>query len=327
MIAPRQGQIGDLIQDLACPVCRKTDKARIYHIGVREDPECPVYICSYCRIQYIEPPYANLQEYYQEEYRKVHDAVPGGGMTAEERFKISQTLSLASALVFKEHVPAGCSVLEIGCGSGGFLYHLMDDYECYGNEWNPEDAAYVRDVGELPCEEGILEEVYPGKTFGAIIARQVLEHVPDPIGWLMQIKHRLIGGGWIYMEVPHAADALLTVYDIPEFKTFWYREPHITYWHADVLAATLSATKMEARTSYFQRYGLENHMHWLKNRCPMDDPLAAQNPTLLQPAPKGHPGAPSINRRWAAMDKEYRLEMEALLCTDSLRVIGRRREI
>jgi SAM-dependent methyltransferase len=229
--------------------------------------------------------------------------------------------------VFKAHVPEGCSVLEVGCGSGGFLYHLQDQYECYGNEWNPEDAAYVRDVGEIPCDEGLLEDIYPRKTFGAIIARQVLEHVPNPVEWIISLKNKLIGGGWMYLEVPHANDSLLTVYDIPEFKRFWYREPHITYWSADVLASVMSAAKMEARTSYFQRYGLENHMHWRLNGCPMDDPIRAQNPTLMKPVPSGHPDAPILNREWASIDRQYRLALEANLCTDSLRVIGRRREI
>lgn len=324
---PKQKEIGDLVEGVDCPVCHSPDKARLYHIGVREDPERFVYICAHCRIQYLESPYPDLQAYYREEYRKTHDATPGGGMNAEDRFTVSQHLSVLSAGVFKDNVPEGCSVLEIGCGSGGFLYHLQDKYECYGNEWNPEDAAYVRDVGEIPCEEGLLEDIYPGKTFGCIIARQVLEHVPNPVQWVMALKEKLIGGGWIYMEVPHANDALLTLYDIPEYKKFWYREPHITYWHADVLASVMSAAKMEARTSYFQRYGLENHMHWLLNRCPMEDPIRAQNPTLFKPVPAGHPGAPVMNREWASIDKQYRLGIEANLCTDSLRVIGRRREI
>lgn len=322
-----RGQVGELIQGIACPVCRKLDKARVFHIGVREDPERLVYICSYCRVQFIEPPYPDLQAYYREEYRKAHDAVPGGGMTAGERFLVSQELSVPMSRTFMEYVPEGCSVLEIGCGSGGFLYHLEDKYECYGNEWNPEDAAYVRDVGEIPCEEGLLEDIYPGKTFGAIVARQVLEHVPNPVEWIFQLRDRLIGGGWIFLEVPHANDALLTVYDIPEFKQFWYREPHITYWHSDVLASALAATKMEARVSYFQRYGLQNHIHWMDHHCPMDDPVAAQNPGLWHPVDKAHPLAPTLNRGWAARDKMYRLDMEANLCTDSLRVIGRRREI
>lgn len=316
--------IGELAEAIACPVCR-SEKSRIYHIGVREDAERLVYICSHCRLQFIEPPFTNLREYYREEYRKSHETRPGEQMTSEERFKVDQILSHGSSLVFKDHVPKGMSVLEIGPSSGGFLSHLQDDYECYGNEWNPEDAAYIRDVGDLPCEEGDISEVYPGKKFGCIAARAVIEHVADPIAWLLSLKERLIGGGWLYLETPNANDPLLTVYDIPEYKMFWYRMPHITYWNAEVLAATLTRCAIQARVSYFQRYGLMNHMSWNITRAPMPDPIAARQ--LWKPVNKTHPAAPTWNRDTVNIDQQYRLSCEAHLATDSLRVIGCQREI
>lgn len=316
--------IGELVEGIACPVCRY-EKSRVIHVGVREDPEYLVYLCSHCRLQFLTPPFDDLRTYYREEYRKTHDVAPGILMTAEERFHISQRLSVSNALVFKEHVPKGMSVLEIGPSSGGFISHLVDDYECYGNEWNSEDAAFVRDVGEIPCEEGDITEVYPGKTFGCIVARDVLEHVPDPVAWLKSIKDRLIGGGWIYLEVPNANDPLVTVYDIPEYKRFWYRLPHITYWNADVLAAVLGQCAIQARVSYFQRYGLLNHMSWMLNRAPMQDPIEARQ--MFKPVAKGHPVAPTWNRDMVTLDQMYRLTCEAHLATDALRVIGCQVEI
>lgn len=298
---------------------------RILRYGVREDSERPVYICGHCRLQFIDPPYADLKAYYREEYRKLHDAVPGGGLSAEERFTISQAHTIISAKAFMEHVPEGASVLEIGCSSGGFLSHLQGKYELYGNEWNAEDAKYVRDVGEIPCEEGDITEIYPGKTFGAIVANAVLEHVPDPIEWLMQVKSRLIGGGFLYMETPNATDAMLTVYDIPEYRDFWYREPHITYWSADILASVMTTVGIEARVTYHQKYGLLNHMNWWLNKAPMADPLLAR--AYLNPVKKGHPVAPMQNRQMANLDRNYRLSLECILAADTLKCIGRRREI
>jgi len=316
--------VGELAEGIACPICRY-EKSRIYHVGVREDPMKLVYICSHCRLQFIEPPFSDLRTYYQEEYRKSHESAIGTRMTPEDRFYVDQRLSHGASLVFKDNIPKGLSVLEIGPSSGGFLSHLVDDYECYGNEWNPEDAAYIRDVGELPCEEGDITEVFPGKTFGCIVARAVIEHVPDPIAWLKSIKERLIGGGWLYLETPNANDPLLTVYDIPEYKNFWYRLPHITYWNADVLAATLTRCAIQARVSYFQRYGIVNHMNWLLNHAPMRDPIEARQ--VWRPVAKGHPVAATWNRDTVRIDQMYRLSCEAHLATDALRVIGCQREI
>ena len=317
-------EIGQLAEGITCPLCEKQE-ARLIHMGVREDPEYPVYVCSYCQMQFIEPPFDDLRTYYMEEYRKTHDSVPGKVISAEERFSISQRLCQGQSMVFKDFIPKGMSVLEIGCSSGGFLSHLTDEYECYGNEWNPEDAKYVRDIGELPCEEGDIKDIYPGKTFGCIMARAVLEHVPDPLEWLISLKDRLIGGGWLYLETPNANDPLLTVYDIPEYKMFWYRKPHITYWNAEVLAAALGKCAIQARVSYFQQYGLLNHQNWLLNKAPMTDPIAAR--AIWKPVAKSHPAAPTWNRDTSKIDQIYRLGCEAHLATDSLRVIGCQREI
>ena len=321
-------EIGSKKDDLACLVCRK-EQAYVYHIGVREDPEQPVYLCGYCRLLYLDladcPFTDDLRAYYRDQYRKDHELIPGQQLTAEERFHISHPLMEASAKYFKEQVTPGTSVLEIGCSSGGFLAHLVDDYDCFGNEWNPDDAAFVRDVGEIPCEEGYLEDIYPGKTFGAIVAIQVLEHVPDPVGWLKTIRTKLIGGGSLYLEVPNANDILVSAYPSSEYKQFWYRQPHLTYWNADVLAGAMTAMGFESRVSFFQRYSMWNHLQWLMLGTPMNDPIEARS--AKRPVPKDHPAAANINREWIRMDKQYRVMVESLLATDSLRVTAKRRDI
>jgi SAM-dependent methyltransferase len=320
-------EIGTKNDTLACLVCRK-EQAYIYHVGVREDPEQPVYLCSYCRLLFLDIldcPFTDLREYYRKEYRKTHDYTPGKQLIPEERFMIQYPLMEASASYFMENVPEGTSVLEIGCSAGGFLGHLVEGYDCYGNEWNPEDAKYVRDVGEIPCEEGNLDEIYPGKTFGAIVAISVFEHVIDPIEWLKQVRSKLIGGGYLYLEVPNVNDILASAYDCPEYKQFWYRQPHLTYWNADVLAAALTSMGFEAKVSFFQRYGLWNHMNWLMLGKPMEDPIQARMP--YRPMPKDHPAGASVNREWIRLDKQYRVMVESLLATDSLRTVARRRDI
>lgn len=316
--------VGEIAKGVTCLLCLKDD-IRVFRQGVREDPTRPVFICSHCRLQFIESPYPDQRTYYREEYRKLHDAVPGGGLTPEERFTISQAHTLGTSISFMEHVPEGTSVLEVGCSSGGFLSHLVGKYDLYGNEWNAEDAEYVRTVGEIPCEEGDITEVFPGKKFGAIVACAVLEHVPNPLEWLRQLKSRLIGGGFIYLETPNASDAMVTVINIPEYRDFWYREPHITYWSANILAAAMAEAGFEARVSYLQKYGLLNHMNWMLNKRPMDDPIAAR--AYLKPINPNHPVASMQNRQWVSMDRNYRLSLECILAADTLQCLGRRREI
>jgi SAM-dependent methyltransferase len=307
-----------------CPACKNPD-TRVRRVGVREDASRPVYVCMGCAFEYIEPPFEDAREYYREEYRKQHEMTPDKQLSSEERFLMMRPLMEERARFFKDHVPEGGSVLEIGCSSGFFLDAIRDSYDVYGAEWNPEDAAYVRDVGEIPCEEGDIADIYPGKKFSVIAMYQVLEHQPNPVEWLKVVRERLIGGGHIMVEVPNAEEALMTLYDIPEFRDFWYREPHVNYFNLTNLVNTLHFADFEVRAHTHQRYGLLNHLNWIWNRAPMGDPTQGQN--FFHPVREGHPAAPVMNRLFEKMDKEYRLTLDTYKAGDTLRAHGRKIEI
>ena len=323
----KSGSSAEATSRVRCPLCQ-SEKSQIVRTGIRENPDKPVYICSYCKLKFIEPLFPNvsdLRDYYREQYRLTHDATPGKTLTSEQRYKYQHLFMRQSASKFKEHVPEGGSVLEIGCSAGGFLGHLYGHYDLYGLEWNPDDAAYVRESGQIPCEETLLADAYPGKTFSAIAAIHVLEHQPDPAAFINECKNRLIGGGWLYLEFPNANDALVSVYDSDDYKDFWYREAHLTYWHTETFASMMSNLGFEAQIMPMQRYGLLNHMSWVLTGEPMKDPLMARRQLKL--IDSQHKLAPALNRILGKLDREYRVQMETLNCTDSLYAICRRIEI
>jgi SAM-dependent methyltransferase len=207
------------------------------------------------------------------------------------------------------------------------LAHIVGDYECYGVEWNAEEAAHVRDIGEVACDEGEFIDAFPDKKFTAIVARQVFEHVTDPTAFLKQARDRLIGGGWLFMELPNANTALNAVYDIPTFRDWFYQAPHITYWEPETLANLLSAHGFEARVQPLQRWGLMQAASWLLSNIGMptsNSPLFSGN---LTPVRSNHPLAPALNRIWQRLDIEYRTQMQTLGCNDQMRVLARRLEI
>lgn len=274
---------------------------------------------------YIEPRFADARTYYRDQYRLVHEHIVSKTLTAAERWPIQYAFNQDAAKEFMATVPEGASVLEVGCSAGGFLGHLAGKYDLYGNEWNPEDAAYVRETGGIPCEEGTLDEVFSGRKFTAIAALAVLEHQVDPVAFIRQCRERLIGGGWLYLEVPNLRDALMSHYQLESFANFYYREPHITYWTVETLAALMNTLGFEARISLKQKYTLHNHINWILNGVPMDDPIMARK--VLQPVPKTHPGAAALNRIWSQIEAEYKVQMETLHVSDTLRCIARRVQI
>lgn len=88
------------------------------------------------------------------------------------------------------------NLIEVGCGKGTFLEMLLER----GVEVTGFDATYTghnpRVIKRL-FEPGIIRQSATG-----LILRHVLEHVPNPVDFLFQLKNANGGQGLIYIEVP-----------------------------------------------------------------------------------------------------------------------------
>ena len=178
-------------------------------------------------------------------------------------------------------------------------------------------------MGEIPCEEGEIKDAFPDRKFTAIVARQVLEHTLDPVDFIDTCRNRLIGGGWLFMELPSATNALLAVYGIEEFMDWWYSEPHLTYWEPETIANLMNASGFEARVYAVQAQSMAHDMLWLSKRLRVVD----HSNEVMHPVRSAHPLAAALNRIWKRFDKEYRIQMETLNCANQLRVLARKIEI
>jgi SAM-dependent methyltransferase len=111
----------------------------------------------------------------------------------------------AVSAVFREHLNAvaaiveehfgGLALIEVGCGKGHFLELLQRR----GFEVTGLDPTYE---GSNPSV--IRENFSPelGIRADGLVLRHVLEHVQDPIDFLLRIREANGGGGKIYIEVP-----------------------------------------------------------------------------------------------------------------------------
>jgi SAM-dependent methyltransferase len=97
----------------------------------------------------------------------------------------------------------GGRVLDAGCGSGRTLEELVDYGEVSGLELNAEAAelARGRDLGEVVV--GRLEELpWAEETFDLITCLDVIEHVPDDVAALVELRRVCRPGGWLLVTVP-----------------------------------------------------------------------------------------------------------------------------
>src|SRR5690349_3432022 len=139
---------------------------------------------------YERDPYREVRlETYGEDFGQTSWA------TTEESHEIPRLLGLTSA----------CSVLEIGCGSGGYALHLAETYGCdiVGLDLNAEGIRNAKALAEQKklalCRFQECDASQPlpfaDESFDAVFSNDVLCHVPGRLGLLGEISRILKAGG------------------------------------------------------------------------------------------------------------------------------------
>jgi SAM-dependent methyltransferase len=115
----------------------------------------------------------------------------------------------------------GKNVVEIGCGDGEFLSLLCELGENRGIGFDP---SYSEEKAEEPVHPAVqvipdyYSEKYADVGADLIVCRQVFEHIPDPAGFLRDLRASISGGARtaVEFEVPNALYTLdnLSLWDV-----------------------------------------------------------------------------------------------------------------
>ena len=112
------------------------------------------------------------------------------------------------------HLPAGPSeVLDYGCGNGEFLVRAASlGHRTVGVDFDPAAVATARKRGLTVFEPSAEQAAEFSARFDLITAVHVVEHLPDPVGLLRDLRRWLKPGGRLFLEMPNAAAAGLGKY-------------------------------------------------------------------------------------------------------------------
>ena len=114
------------------------------------------------------------------------------------------------AILARRYGQHGSRLLEIGSGLGHLIGQLEDSFETYGmdlNHWAVEKSKAVIDETELQTASA--EEIpFADCTFGVVIIKHIVEHLPDPEKAIAEIGRVTAPGGILILATPNL-DSLL----------------------------------------------------------------------------------------------------------------------
>lgn len=178
--------------------------------------------CNYC--QHIQIANDMPQSFYEEYV-----------MTVSHSQKMVTFQNMQAKQFINKFNLKGKEIFEAGCGDGNFL-NILRSEGClvYGNEPSKSFRLLATEKQLIVDDQYINSDYHNSHApFDAIVSREVLEHVPEPINFLHNLKNLLKENGVILIEVPNFEKSL------KENRYYDMFPDHLSYFTSDTLTAAM----------------------------------------------------------------------------------------
>jgi len=231
---------------------------KIFNKGTRDLKDIDVWIDDISGVIFIDDYYTGDEIYKDGSYRR---DLPNQKIDYE---RFSDAKRRYESIL--QHC-SGKKLLDFGCGLGDFL-RLVKDHcpEITGVELQGDHVNTLNSEG-IKCLNHI--DLVKNDSVEICVSFHVIEHLPDPISTLKILKNKIVSGGTLIIEVPHANDFLLSTVKNENFKQFTLWSQHLILHTKDSLERLLNHVGFEVLSIQgIQRYPLSNHINWLTNGKP-----------------------------------------------------------
>lgn len=225
-----------------CNLCGADDYSVVFQKG--EAQLHRIVRCNQCSLMYANPQEeidvvtlltGNVPEvYHPEEHREYFH---------KQQVQLPDNLRALSVL--NQLLPQRGRLLEVGSYCGFFLDHIRSDgWDATGLEPFRAAADYARAQFGLPVLDGSLPKPeIPDASFDAVVMLHVIEHMPDPVANLRELRRLLRPGGVLVVETPR--------FDSLMFKLLGRRERSIAACDGHIYFFTVpTLTRMLERCGF-----------------------------------------------------------------------------
>jgi 2-polyprenyl-3-methyl-5-hydroxy-6-metoxy-1,4-benzoquinol methylase len=174
-----------------CPVC-KSVKKRKYVVKYN----IPIVTCEKCDLTYATRQPRNFDDVYsQDDY--LEKSILSYDKNRKYRIK---RFGLERIKILKNYKKKG-KLLDFGCGTGWFLEGAKDHFESFGVEYSDSIRKWLLEKFNIKTFKTL--NSIKSEKFDIITAFDVIEHVPDPLDLLNNLKKKLKKNGIILIYTPN----------------------------------------------------------------------------------------------------------------------------
>jgi SAM-dependent methyltransferase len=183
---------------------------------VNHIPQSQLYQCKACNSMQRSP--VMEQQFYTEMYKSAK-AKPWGARHDRQ--------DLPTAATLLERLPAGASILDVGCGDGSFLRLLPDNLRKHAVEPSPNSQSLLAGHGINVVAEDVVD-IAPDVKFDCVTAIDVIEHMVDPAAFFLSLASRVADDGFLLIS---SGDPESAEWATKFRNRFWYSfyQEHLTF--------------------------------------------------------------------------------------------------
>lgn len=212
---------------MTCKICNSTLLEKYSH-GKFE-----LVRCRDCNINYNAhfPEIEDITEHYEKKYKISLDDT----YNDERRryFRFPENIGLINDIL--QYTKAPSSILDIGCDKGYFIDEARRyGFNVFGTELSKSANLYTKKI-KLDVRQNLSDFE---QSFDVITLWHVLEHIPEPVAFLEEIKSKMNRPGYLFIRVP-AFDSYWS--QLLKDKWDWFQpENHLFHYSMKSLSILLN---------------------------------------------------------------------------------------